>query len=190
MSTTIKVLYIPVGIPGCGKTTFWNDRVKKEFPKAIRISPDDIRRKHLNSEVTKVFFDWDIEPQVWEESYDLLKYHLKRGYSPIYFDATHLTWRSRWNVSNFGQKAGYKVICVHFFIHPKLCFVRNLARENPVPHDAMVDMLRTYTSPKMPGDPYIDEIQQYKLQPTEEERVKMKKISLTDEIKNKKTSCI
>ena len=60
--------------------------------------------------------------------------------------------------------------------------MRNLARENPVPHKSMMDMLKTYVSPQMPKDPYIDEIQQYKLRPTEEERVKMQKISLTDEV--------
>ena len=33
-------LYIPIGIPGYGKTTYWNDHFDKE--QVLRISRDDI----------------------------------------------------------------------------------------------------------------------------------------------------
>lgn len=173
-----KTLFIPVGIPGSGKTTLWEDRIKKNYNWAVRVSPDDIRRNILDSYNTGVFFDKLVESVVWNQAYSELDGFMMLDSKVIYFDATNLTWRARWNISSRGKRNGYWVVCLHLYIHPKLAFLRNTKRENPVPHEAMTDMLKSYKSPNINLDPYIDEIQTVKLLPSKEERVEMRGVKL------------
>lgn len=172
----MKKLYIPVGLPGSGKSTIlWKD-LKEEFPCAVRVSPDDFRRLLLDSYKTGIFFDKTTEPHVWRTVYTELTDYCKKSMERIFFDATHLTWRSRWNVANIGKRHGYHVTVLHIFIDPKLCFLRNSKREYPVPHESMVDMMKTYKSPRMKSETLIDEIQQIILNPSKKERIEMRTV--------------
>jgi len=93
-----KNIYIPIGVAGCGKTTYFDTKIK-DTGNSIRISPDDIRFKILNSEITKVYFDQTIEDTVWKEAYDQFeKALINDNYDTIYFDATNLTLVSRYQL--------------------------------------------------------------------------------------------
>ncbi len=68
-----KELIIPIGIPGCGKTTYYNTEYKSKG--YYRVSPDEIRFAILNYPESGIDFDETKEEEVWNAVWLLSKPH-------------------------------------------------------------------------------------------------------------------
>jgi predicted kinase len=86
--------YIPIGAPGCGKTTYFHEKLVLRHSEIARISPDEIRFEMLDSKHTKKYFDPAIELVVWGKAYKQVIGMLMDN-KHIYFDATNLTELNR-----------------------------------------------------------------------------------------------
>jgi len=149
MKNKKQTIYIPVGFPACGKTTYW----KKRLPSCKRISCDDLIGMVLAN-------GWTAKDaptiQVIEEQ--CIKALLKDGHD-IYIDRTNLSKaeRNRWlelaaevEFEHWEQTlklTKIETICLHFKTNIKTCKKRNALREHPVPDEAYEKMNKRYKKP-------------------------------------------
>jgi predicted kinase len=143
-------LIIPVGVPGCGKSTF----AEKFFDKitdciastdAIRSLMGDVNDQSNNDEVFRRF-------------HQSIHDDLSDGFR-VFADATNLTTRARSTLRALAAQASeeravtYRDLTpeqirvqVHLIVfrNPDQAVFRNLKRERVVPHDAMLRMLENY----------------------------------------------
>lgn len=125
-----STLYLPIGIPGSGKTT-WRELIKKQAEESGKsigvISPDEIRMN-----VFKVEFDEKFEPAVWVIAETKLEVCLRENDICI-LDATNVTKKSREMPLNIARKLNSSIEAFVFNIHPKLADLRNSKRNRKVP---------------------------------------------------------
>lgn len=131
----MSILYIPVGIPGCGKSTMRN-----RLDIATHISTDGVRaqlRKPPGS----------IDQEVFDEYHRLIGSFLRAG--SVYADATNLRAFARENLLGIAQETGAKTHLI-LFRNLSEAILRNSARtgdapgEGAVPHDVMLRMIEQY----------------------------------------------
>ena len=131
-------LIIPIGIPGCGKSTF----AKLFFDQPY----DDI---HSTDEIrSRPEFGGDINSQ---ENNDAVfrQFHLSireslQYNSRVFADATNLTRRARRELLDDAKASNCTDIHVLLFKNTHEAYVRNLTRERTVPEHAMARMLDNY----------------------------------------------
>lgn len=147
-------LIIPVGIPGCGKSTFAEKFFNKGTDQiwstdAIRSVMGDVNDQSQNDEVFKRFHDY-------------IREDLVDGFR-VFADATNLTNKARTTLRALAkladedrskmipQSSGHAVdlrekVKLHLivFTNPDQAVYRNRQRERTVPHDAMMRMLENY----------------------------------------------
>ena len=75
--------YMACGISGSGKSTFGNT-LKSEIKDLFIVCPDDIRK-----ELTGNISDQSKNEEVWQETYRLIREHLRNGEN-VYLSATNL----------------------------------------------------------------------------------------------------
>lgn len=131
-------VFISVGIPGSGKTTFMSEMAS--HLNIRRISPDEIREE-LTGDIT----DQSRNSEVWEIAHDRVREELEAERSVI-LDATHyqseLRRESATKFKAWGAKA---LIAVIFDIPLQVAKDRNDNRERNVPEfviDRMYDALK------------------------------------------------
>ena len=147
-------LWLTVGTPGCGKSTFLKNLQKRSA--GIRISRDDIRFSIVGE--NEDYFSHETE--VFQTFIQKIKDSLGL-YSNVYVDATHLNWSSRRKLlENLGlmkskpEERNIGVYAFDFNVPLNTCLERNGLREgrSVVPETAVRRMYNSKTSPRT--DPY------------------------------------
>lgn len=143
--TPLSILFLPIGLPGSGKTQLRKEFIKYYEPFHV-ISPDDIRFKYLNSEETKIYYEELTEPQIWKEVDRQYLKALNTGH-PIFFDATNLYHYRRERFIDTAKENGYLIAFYWIQIPFWLTDMRNNNRERKVPLEVMKRMRRSFDKP-------------------------------------------
>jgi len=125
-------LYIPIGLPGCGKTTW----LAKQGIETI-ISPDIIRATVYGGYPTSGL-DKELEKEVWKRAYALLPLAFETKMN-VAFDATNLSRSRRAAILN-KKDPEYEAIGVYFSISIEECIKRQVGRKKGVPEDVIRKM--------------------------------------------------
>ena len=142
-------LWILVGIPGSGKSTWVKNNLDK-FSNSIIISRDNIRF-HLTPEGQPYFIN---EQKVFQMYVDNINLALHQ-YENIFCDATHLNWSSRSKLINaLTLNKNIRVNVLIFQTPLEECLRRNAQRSGRacVPESAIRRMSASYKDPV--EDPY------------------------------------
>lgn len=136
------ILHIPVGIPGCGKSTF-SDRLD-----ALCVSTDAFRASLSNVN------DQSKNDQVFAMFHQAIGVCLRLGERNVFADATNLDSRSRENLREIVSKANASAIeygidrdiktHLILFRNTEQAIKRNRARDRVVPADVMMRMIDKY----------------------------------------------
>jgi len=129
-------LIIPVGVPGCGKSTYG----ALHYPHAAQISSDAIREElgDVNDQTQN--------DRVFEIYHDRIRTNLELGLSnaQVYADATNLTPRARTALLNIAMECRPVDIHLVIFANADQAVLRNARRDRVVPPEAMLRMLEQY----------------------------------------------
>lgn len=142
-------LYLTIGIPGSGKTSFR----RKD---CITLCRDDLRFMFLNTEQTQNDFEIELESMVEEIHYDIFVRLLKSRMN-VYLDSTNLSREKRKKYFDKAYKEEYQIIVIQFNnIDEAKIF--NKMRERTVPNNEMKRMIEEF-------DPITtDEIEEFQLE--------------------------
>ena len=139
----LKTLYLTVGVPGSGKSTFCEKMVGK------RISRDAIRFSMIND--NDEYFQK--EKDVWKEYIYQIQEEINSN-NIVIADATHLNRKSRQKLLNALDLKDYVVFVLYFNVPLSTCLARNAkrsGREN-VPKDVIANMYSHMTEPTLEED--------------------------------------
>ncbi len=147
-------LIVPIGPPGCGKSTLVGRLVDVGWldPDAV-VSPDQYRRiltgSHASQETNGVVFGI---------CRNITTHRLMRGLD-VFYDATNLlpSWRA--DILDIAQRYNQPVMFILFTANNAECAERNRVRELPVPEPVMEQMFtyrRTITSDSLDGHVVTD----------------------------------
>lgn len=129
-------LIIPVGIPGCGKSTYG----RLHYPHAAQISSDAIREElgDVNDQTQN--------DRVFEIYHERIRDNLELGTwnAQVYADATNLTLRARANLLQIASECRPVDLHLLVFANADQAILRNARRERVVPPEAMLRMLEQY----------------------------------------------
>jgi predicted kinase len=130
----MKKIYITIGVPGCGKST-WMQKNITDASKTAVINMDTIRQ-----EVTGSATDQTQNALVASLARQKFLTAVSHGVPTIYWDNTTTQRKYRKELIQVGKKGGYEVIAVHFKVPFDTCAKRNAARDRVVPYDVLVRM--------------------------------------------------
>lgn len=173
-------LYIPIGIPASGKTTYWNDHFDKE--QVLRISRDDI-----NTMLSGAVYTQNINNVIKDAETTLLESAINTGFS-IYIDRVNLTPKSRKRFINKAKNINSKLYVVALYFEPNLkeAVLRNESRTDKTLdqreklEDFIPEALRTLTEPSF--DESFDEIHYINPDGTTSRVEKLREFNKEDEL--------
>jgi predicted kinase len=118
----MNIINLFVGLPGSGKTTFYEKNKALFFRGAIRISLDDFRRLIGGHQ-----FYPNFEPfvQMWV---DVTAKYLMDKKIDLVIDATNISISRRGNWISVAKMFGYEVRCWHFTAKIDTCMARDAMR--------------------------------------------------------------
>ena len=134
-----KTIYMMVGIPGSGKSTWIRDHVKQDW--AV-LSPDTILERRYN-------YEWTPEraAEAWAESYRLFGSLLLQGRTMVW-DATFISPIIRAAILHTSKGAGYRIEAVFCDTPVDVCVIRNASRDRePVPESTIHRMADNLVPP-------------------------------------------
>ena len=140
----MKDIYILIGAPGSGKSTWANEN----FAPECIISSDNVREY--------MYGDAQIQGNPWPVIYSILESKLDSDLQTVVFDATNVKRKDRRRLINFirihatGEFNLYGVI---FNVDKKELYRRNEIRDKPVPKGVIDKMLSSLSG----GPPTSDE---------------------------------
>lgn len=137
METT---LYITVGVPGSGKSTFAKDFISKH-PEIKYLSSDELRAKFGSGEE-----DQSVTPQVFGFIKNKTKNALSNGKS-VLVDSTAVTERNRKDFVNIAKETGARLVAFVFLTKESEVKRRNLLRDRKVPEWVIDKMLKSFKIP-------------------------------------------
>lgn len=141
------IVWILVGAPGSGKTTFGKVLVEGD-PRIVRVCPDDNRRI-----LGKGSHDQTVSYPAFCLAKDQMKKALDEGKCVI-FDATNMYRKARKDFINIARGRGAKVIAEVFECDKATLMARNAKRGaeggRNVPEKVIDDMLSRYQRPEVP----------------------------------------
>lgn len=139
----LKTLYLTVGVPGSGKSTFCEKMVGKRVSRdAIRFSMIDDNDEYFQK-----------EKDVWREYVRQIQEEINAN-NTVIADATHLNKKSRQKLLNALDLKDYVVFVLYFDVSLSTCLARNAkrtGREN-VPKDVVTNMYSHMTEPTLEED--------------------------------------
>lgn len=116
-----KKIYLPIGLPASGKTTYFNNNLKHLTGKIERICMDDIIKTSTGE------FDQN-KRKLYREIENTLLETAVSAYKDIYIDRTNLTQKIRARFINFpGVREKYEIIAIFFDVPLNICKERNSA---------------------------------------------------------------
>lgn len=119
----MKNLFITIGIPGCGKTTWIKNKIKEIG--GVHISRDEIRFSLLNENDN--YFDKEIE--VFEKFINTIQESIDNEIdNNIFIDATHLSESSRNKLLSRINIRDNKITFVNFEVPLEIALERNEKR--------------------------------------------------------------
>jgi predicted kinase len=119
----MKNLFITIGIPGCGKTTWVKNKIKEIG--GVHISRDEIRFSLLNENDN--YFDKEIE--VFEKFISTIQESIDNEIdNNIFIDATHLSESSRNKLLSRINTRGNNITFVNFEVPLEIALKRNEKR--------------------------------------------------------------
>ncbi len=131
-------LYIAVGLPGSGKTT-WIEK----YPNIYWHSSDEVRERILGN-VNEQRFNKVVFYHLHEE----IRADLKLG-RDCYYDATNLTPELRRDIIRKFKPHANKIIAIYFNESIEVCKERNSNRERKVPEDVIDKMANKLQPPEL-----------------------------------------
>lgn len=151
----MSTLYILCGIPGCGKSTWVQQRLKENTSstdtKWAYVSRDEIRFSMVREDDDY----FSKEPRVFKTYVDKICASLKDTYNlNTIADATHLNEISRNKLINAIRRAepdlNFNIVMVYFDVPLEVCLFRNDKRSGRarVPEDIIKKMYATLEFPK------------------------------------------
>lgn len=116
-----KNLYLAIGLPGSGKSTY----IKEHFSDSFIISRDDIRFEMMG-ESSKYF---EKEKEVFNEFVYRIQTALDKDSKNVIADATHINQKSRNKLLNKLKLKGVKIHILFINTPVEKCLERNHARD-------------------------------------------------------------
>lgn len=135
---TVGALYITVGIPGCGKTTFLESQSEDE---AWSIVSTDRMREELTGDMS----DQSRNDEVFDALYTKIRTHLSAGW-PVAVDATNLRQEYREVLKAIADEVDADTYAYRFAISNDFdtCQQRNMSRDRVVPEPIMRRFHKTF----------------------------------------------
>lgn len=133
-------LYIPVGIPGCGKSTFATSFGLGDYP-AVVVSSDAIRESLGDVN------DQSKNGAVFAAFHELIDFYLFRNGVDVFADATNLDFRARQTLRGLADHA-HATTHLILFANLDEAILRNRKRDRVVPDDVMTRMIGKYERAK------------------------------------------
>lgn len=127
----MATVHMLIGIPGSGKSTYSNNVLIKQYPKAVFIASDIVRNNNPQMK----------EEEIWPEIYRLCHNALSNGLDIIY-DATNITPNVRnrfWNKLAERGELTYDKIAYYFITDPQKC-VERVAIRNTLPNERFLPL--------------------------------------------------
>lgn len=146
----MKTLYICVGIPGCGKST-WTEKQTAHAWSAHVINMDAIR-----FEVTGNHSDQSKNGIVYSKAMERLKVALVEGVKNVFWDNTSVAPKHRKPLVQLAKQFTYRVVAVYFDVPLNEAKERNSNRSRVVPVDVLDRMFNSLIPPSL--DEGFDEI--------------------------------
>lgn len=133
-------LWITVGAPGCGKSTWL-----KENAKGPVVSRDEVRFSYMK-DGDDYFAN---EKEVFAEYVNIIQKAIDDGVEHVYADATHLNERSRYKLLNALRLNTAKIHYLVFTTNIDTCLERNAKRtgRQQVPESALKRMYYSFSDP-------------------------------------------
>lgn len=142
-----KRVFLTVGIPASGKSTFIRKQIKENG--GAYISRDEVRFSIITDEddyFGKENLVFDTFVQKVQNAIDD-----ENGPEDVYVDATHISWGSRRKILNHLSFGNVKeIIWLYFRVPVKTALARNASRtgRSLVPETAILSMAENITKPK------------------------------------------
>jgi predicted kinase len=142
-----STLYIPVAIPGAGKST-----IMKEYCDVL-IAPDEVLMELANEQgITRYddAFRWWSENKIgWVGlAKNRLQDHMKYKGTDIVYDATNLSNKSRRSLYNVAQQNGYNTVVVHLWRDYNECKASRTGDDKNISEGVYKQMFGSYTYPR------------------------------------------
>ena len=144
-----KIVYMMVGIPGSGKSTWVRQNRDEDW---VVISPDAILEERYH-------YEWTPEraAEAWADSYQQFGSLLVEGGTMVW-DATFTSPMMRSAILHIAKGVGYTVKAIFCQANMDLCFSRNLKRDRePVPENTIRRMADSLIPPTV--EEGFDEVQ-------------------------------
>lgn len=135
-------VYIPIGIPGSGKST-WFDKQGFDAADTAFISMDQIRE-----EIAGDVDDQSKNALVAKIAKDRFKQALSLQVPVIFWDATSVKRKYRKELIKPAKQAGYEVVAVYFDVPLEVAKQRNADRERVVPDHVLDRMWNQMQKPE------------------------------------------
>lgn len=144
-----KRVFLTVGIPGVGKTTFIRKQIEENG--GTHVSRDEVRFSMLKD--GDEYFG--IEDAVFEAFVKKVQTAIddENGPEDVYVDATHISWGSRRKIlSRLNFSNVKEIIMLYFDVSAETALARNSMRtgRSLVPETAILSMAKNLTKP-VPG---------------------------------------
>lgn len=147
-------LYLPVGPPGCGKSTLMESLLDSGWLDRDAVVSTDGWRQVLTGDFTCQ----EANAGVFQICRLVCFYRLKAGLD-VWYDATNLRPEWRKDAVEMAHESGQPIVSILFTANDAECRTRNSQRERPVPDDIMDAMLehrREIRVESLPGQVIVD----------------------------------
>lgn len=140
-----NTLYIPVGIPAIGKTTFGKE-MAKENPYLILINSEMIRKEIFGDQNDSDSDRW-VTNVVHREMQRRTEEALKNGFS-VYYDGENTGWGSRTALIKQVREFVTKIVAIQFPLDTKKAVFQNELRSEKVSNSYIFRVASAISMPK------------------------------------------